>query len=54
MSRKDVGLVRCLWCGRQPVRLKRGRLVSHLTPGGQKCVGIGQVSRIGKYEKPNK
>lgn len=34
--------VRCPWCQRQPVRLKRGRLVSHLTPGGVRCVGVGQ------------
>lgn len=34
--------VRCRWCSRQPVAIKRGRLVSHLTPGGLKCPGVGQ------------
>ena len=36
--------VRCPWCSRQPVQVKRGRICSHLTPGGIKCVGIGQPS----------
>lgn len=33
--------VRCPICGRQPVAVKRGNLVSHLTHGGQKCSGTG-------------
>lgn len=35
-------MVRCPWCQRQPVPVKRGRISSHLTPGGQRCVGQGQ------------
>lgn len=35
--------VRCPWCQRQPVQLKRGRIQSHLSPGGVKCVGSGRV-----------
>lgn len=38
-------LVRCMWCGRQPVPIKRGRIASHLTPGGLKCIAIGVDSR---------
>lgn len=38
-------LVRCGWCGRQPVPTKRGRIASHLTPGGLKCIAIGADSR---------
>jgi len=34
--------VRCIWCGKQPVPTKRGRIASHLTPGGLKCCGVGQ------------
>ncbi len=34
--------LRCFWCGKQPVPVKRGRLSSHVTPGNQKCIGIGQ------------
>lgn len=34
--------LRCPGCGKQPVPLKRGRLSSHLTPGGIKCHWIGQ------------
>lgn len=38
-------MVRCRWCGKQPVPVKRGRLASHLTAGGVKCNGIGQPVR---------
>lgn len=38
--------VRCPWCQKQPVPTKRGRINSHLTPGGVKCVGIGQPFRV--------
>jgi hypothetical protein len=31
----------CAWCGRDPVPIKRGRIASHLTPGGVKCVAVG-------------
>jgi hypothetical protein len=34
--------VRCPWCGKQPVQVKRGRIVSHVTPGNSRCVGVGQ------------
>jgi hypothetical protein len=34
--------VRCPWCGKQPVKVKRNRLSSHLNPGGVKCFAIGQ------------
>lgn len=37
--------IRCPWCSRQPVPTKRGRITSHLTPGGVKCVGIGQFAQ---------
>lgn len=33
--------IRCPWCGRQPIQVKRGNLVSHLSPGGVKCIAIG-------------
>ena len=33
--------VRCPMCSRQPVQVKRGYLVSHLTPGGLKCIATG-------------
>lgn len=43
MSKADKrSYVRCPWCQRQPVQVKRERIVSHLTPGGVKCIGIGQ------------
>jgi hypothetical protein len=37
--------VRCPWCGKQPVPLKRGHVQSHLTPGGLKCIAIGMDVR---------
>lgn len=32
---------KCVWCGRDPVPVRNGRIGSHLTPGGLKCVSIG-------------
>jgi hypothetical protein len=44
--------VRCLWCGKQPVSIKRGRLASHVTSGNQKCLGIGQpVEQVVAHQK---
>ena len=39
-------MIRCPWCGKQPVQVKRGRLVSHLNPGGVKCFAIGQRANL--------
>jgi hypothetical protein len=37
--------MKCPWCSKDaPVR--KGRLASHLTPGGIRCVGIGQPSTL--------
>jgi hypothetical protein len=33
--------IRCPWCSRQPVQVKRGRLTRHVTPGGMLCIGSG-------------
>jgi hypothetical protein len=42
MTKKDKrAYLRCPMCGRQPVQVKRGYIVSHLTPGGLKCIAIG-------------
>jgi len=42
MPKKDKReYVRCPFCGRQPVLLKRGNLTSHLSPGGVKCSAVG-------------
>jgi hypothetical protein len=38
--------VRCPGCGRQPVAVKRGRLVSHLSPGGVRCYWTGQLATV--------
>lgn len=32
---------KCVFCGRDPVPVRKGRIASHLTPGGLKCIGIG-------------
>ena len=32
---------KCIFCGRDPVPVRNGRVASHLTPGGLKCIGIG-------------
>lgn len=39
-------MVRCPWCGKQPVHVKRCRLTSHLNPGGVKCFAIGQLVSV--------
>ena len=39
--------VRCRWCGKQPVRAKRGRIQEHVTPGNARCVGSGQPAAPG-------
>lgn len=33
--------IRCPLCGRQPVPTKRGRISSHLNPGGVRCSASG-------------
>jgi hypothetical protein len=33
--------IQCPWCSKA-VEHRKGRLSSHVTAGGQKCVGIGQ------------
>lgn len=35
--------MRCPWCSRQPVQLKRGRIAGHLSPGGVRCIGGGMT-----------
>lgn len=44
-THREANYARCPWCGRQPIKLKRGRIQSHLTPGGTRCVGVGQPAR---------
>lgn len=45
--------IRCPWCGKQPVQLKRGRIVGHVTPGNQRCVGSGMVPHPDHIRKEN-
>lgn len=35
-------VIYCPWC-MKVVKHRKGRLVSHLTVGQQKCVGVGQL-----------
>lgn len=50
--KKGRTYLRCFMCGKQPVQVKRGRLVSHVTPGNTRCLAIGmraeQVAAINK------
>lgn len=48
MKEKTGNYTRCPWCGKQPVKIKRGRLSSHLNPGGVKCFAIGQTIEVCK------
>ena len=45
MRQKRLVYLRCPWCQRERVEVKRGRLASHLSPGGVKCIGIGMDVR---------
>lgn len=40
-GRNLANFARCPWCSKQ-VKLKRGRIQEHVTPGNVRCVGIGQ------------
>jgi hypothetical protein len=39
------GVCKCPWCGKEKVRLKGGRVSTHLSPGGVKCIAVGIVYR---------
>lgn len=42
---------KCVWCGRDPVPVRKGRIASHLTPGGLKCIGIGWNSTQARAQR---
>lgn len=44
--------MRCPLCSRQPVAVKRGHIVSHLTPGGLRCSATGASDKILRHNVP--
>ena len=42
---------KCVFCGRDPVPVRKGRIASHLTPGGLKCIGIGWDSTQARAQR---